>query len=180
MRGHSSREIVKTGDKTVTDNFAEQTYLNLFNIRKILLDEYDLWSKIWQKSASPEWISHVYTEIVSGKRLIFVCTLRDQYIGECELLLTHNDPDYTIPSRRIYLAYLTVKPKFRNKGLGKALIDYTVNYARSLGYKEMSVGVNFKNYNARRLYQMTGFDKVIREGQDEYGKYLKLLKKLQM
>ena len=42
----------------------------------------------------------------------------------------------------------------------------------------MSIGVDLDNYPALKLYMEAGFDKVIYIGEDEQGKYLKLLKKI--
>ena len=52
------------------------------------------------------------------------------------------------------------------------------NHAKDLGYQEISVGVDIDNYVALSIYQKYGFDKIIYVGEDEQGKYLKLLKKL--
>jgi len=49
---------------------------------------------------------------------------------------------------------------------------------KELGYSEMSLGVDIDNINARHLYEKKGFNNVIFEGEDEYGKYVKLLKNL--
>lgn len=42
----------------------------------------------------------------------------------------------------------------------------------------MSVGVNLNNYNAKHLYEKKGFTEIIFDGEDDDGKYVKLLKKL--
>ena len=47
------------------------------------------------------------------------------------------------------------------------------------GYRELSVGVDLDNYPAFRLYAECGFDKILFIGQDEQGRYVKLLKTIQ-
>ena len=119
-----------------------------------------------------------YNELISGNRVIFVYTVNDEFIGEGALVFDNGDRDYTILNQRIYLSRMIVKSEFRNQGIGSILIDYLVEYARGHGYKEMSLGVDIDNHLARHLYQEKGFNEVIFEGEDEHGKFVKLLKTL--
>lgn len=47
-----------------------------------------------------------------------------------------------------------------------------------MAYSEMALGVDIDNYNAVHLYQKKGFKTLIKEDEDEYGRFYKLLKKL--
>lgn len=47
-----------------------------------------------------------------------------------------------------------------------------------MGYCEMALGVDIDNSSAVHLYRNKGFDTVIAQAEDEYGKFYKLLKKL--
>ena len=87
-----------------------------------------------------------------------------------------NDPDYTIPNRRVYVSRLIVKNEYRRQGIGRKLVDFITEKARSQGFAEMAIGVDLDNYPALKLYIEAGFDKVIYIGEDEQGKYVKLLK----
>jgi len=62
--------------------------------------------------------------------------------------------------------------------IGGIIIDYLIDYAKRLNYEEMSIGVDIDNLIARHLYEKKGFANVIFEGEDEYGKYVKLIRKL--
>jgi ribosomal protein S18 acetylase RimI-like enzyme len=73
---------------------------------------------------------------------------------------------------------MLVKAEYRNRGIGGIILDYLIDYAKQLGYEEISVGVDIDNLNARHLYDKKGFTNVIFEGEDELGKYVKLLKEL--
>ena len=57
--------------------------------------------------------------------------------------------------------------------MDKDLIDC----AKKLGYEEIFIGVDVDNKIARHLYEKKGFTNVRYEGEDEYGKYVKLLRK---
>ena len=50
----------------------------------------------------------------------------------------------------------------RNKGIGKQLLKCIFDYAKDLGYSEMSVGVDLDNYVAILVYHKYGFDKLIK------------------
>jgi diamine N-acetyltransferase len=82
------------------------------------------------------------------------------------------------PDKRIYLSRMIVKEEYRNRGIGGISVDYLIDYAKQLGYEEITLGVDTDNLNARHLYEKKGFTTVLYFGEDEYGEYVKLLKKL--
>ena len=103
-----------------------------------------------------------YNELISGNRITFVYEVDLEYVGEVSLVFDMNDRDYTIDNKRIYLSRFLVKKEMRNKGIGKLLLKYIFEYARDLGYIEMSVGVDLDNYIALMIYHKYGFDKIIK------------------
>jgi GNAT superfamily N-acetyltransferase len=125
-----------------------------------------------------EMAERFYQQLLSGNRVIFVYEADGQYLGEAALVLDQNDPDLTIPNRRVYFSRMIVKPEFRGQGIGGQLIDHLVSYAKERGYKEMSVGVDIVNIGARWLYEKKGFTSIVFVGQDDIGKYVKLVKEL--
>ncbi|MCO7126435.1 GNAT family N-acetyltransferase [Sporolactobacillus shoreicorticis] len=58
------------------------------------------------------------------------------------------------------------------------MIDFLIDYARELGYQEVTVGVDLDKLIAIKLYLKKGFTHVLYQGKDAYGAYQKLLKKL--
>ncbi|EIF13565.1 GNAT family N-acetyltransferase [Bacillus velezensis] len=104
--------------------------------------------------------------------------MNDEFIGEGSLVFQNNDPDYTIPDKRIYLSRMIVKEGYRNCGIGGIIVDYLIDYAKQLGYEEITLGADTDNLNARYLYEKKGFTTVLFLGEDEYGEYVKLLKVL--
>ncbi|RDW15115.1 GNAT family N-acetyltransferase [Oceanobacillus chungangensis] len=119
-----------------------------------------------------------YDELISGNRITFIYLENNEFIGEGSLVFKNNDPDYTIPDKRIYLSRMIVKDEYRNRGVGGIILDYLIDYAEQLGYEEISLGVDTDNSSARHLYEKKGFTNVLYMGEDEYGEYVKLLKKL--
>lgn len=56
------------------------------------------------------------------------------------------------------LHHLFVAPAFRSKGLGERLISASLNTARDLGCRYMTVGTETANEPAQRFYRACGFD----------------------
>lgn len=139
--------------------------------------DYKKCSNIWDMNSQPhakKWLN----EIVSGNRIVFVYKVNGEFLGEGALVFEKGDPDYTIKGKRIYLSRLIVKSEYRNRGIGRVIVDYLMKYAKLLGYQEISLGVNIDNISARHLYAKMGFANIIFEGEDELGKFMKLLKTL--
>lgn len=101
-----------------------------------------------------------------------------EFIAEIAYVFEMNDSDYTIPNQRIYLSRLIVKQEYRNRGIGSELIDFVIEKAKKMGYKELSVGVDKDNEAALHLYQKKGFTEIIFDGADSDGEYYKLLRRL--
>ena len=147
-------------------------------IQQLTPENYYKCNNIWNMNKNPEWTKRWYDEFVSGNRLIFVYIENDEYIGEGALVFKNNDSDYTIENERIYCSRMIVKDEYRNRGIGSEIMDFLINYAQGLGYKEMSLGVDIVNVGARWLYEKKGFTNIIFMGEDKNGKYVKLLKRL--
>jgi len=147
-----------------------------YTIEKLLPENYGKCNNIWDMNRFPERAKQWYDELVSGNRIIFVYIENDKYLGEASLVFKNNDSDYTIPKKRIYLSRMIVKSEYRNKGIGNAIINFLIDYAKNLGYEEMSLGVDISNIGARWLYEKNGFVNTIFVGEDKDGKYVKLVK----
>ncbi|RLL48421.1 GNAT family N-acetyltransferase [Oceanobacillus piezotolerans] len=152
--------------------------MNSYKIMKLNLEDYNKCSNIWDMDKKPEMAKMFYDELVSGNRITFIYLKNNEFIGEGSLVFKNNDPDYTIPNKRIYLSRMIVKDEYRNRGIGGIILDYLIDYAEQLGYEEIALGVDTDNLNARYLYEKKGFNNVLFTGEDDYGEYVKLLKKL--
>jgi ribosomal protein S18 acetylase RimI-like enzyme len=152
--------------------------MSLGKIIRLDPSDYEKCNNIWDMKRHPDKAKLWYDQLVSSNRITFVYVENGEFIGEGSLQSDRGDPDYTIPGKRIYLSRMIVKKEFRNRGIAGMLIDHMVDYARELGYKEMSLGVNVDNLAARHLYEKKGFTEIIFHGSDEDGEYVKLIKKL--
>ncbi|MCL2546455.1 MAG: GNAT family N-acetyltransferase [Oscillospiraceae bacterium] len=149
-----------------------------YTIEKLAPDNYYKCGNIWDMNKNPKRTKKWHDELISGNRITFVYVENDEYIGEGSLVLVSGDLGCTIENERIYLSRMVVKPEYRNRGIGGVLLDYLTEYAKSLGYKEMSLGVDIDSIGARWLYEKKGFTSIFRMGEDEGGKFVKLLKTL--
>lgn len=146
------------------------------NIELLKLEDYSKCSSIWNMKKQKELADKFYGELLSGNRITYICKDGEESIGEISLVKEMNDTDYTIPNQRVYVSHLIVKPEYRRQGIGKKLVEFITDKAKGIGYSEMSIGVDLDNYPALKLYVDCGFNKVIFIGEDEQGKYVKLMK----
>ena len=140
------------------------------NIRQLSLEEFPKCGNIWNMEKHAELAERFLSELRSGSRLTWVYERDGAFLGEISLVLEQNDPDYTIPGRRVYVSRLIVKPEERRKGIGKALTEYVITKAAEMGYSELSIGVDIDNYPALRLYWQAGFRELLFVGEDADGK----------
>lgn len=149
------------------------------DIHVLKVCEYMKCGNIWnmQKNAySRNLAERFLKEIKSGNRKTFVSSLHGEFIAEASLVRDMGDPQYTQEGKRIYFSRFLVKDEFRGKGIGTELAEYVFSQERSMGYTEISVGVDYDNWDALRLYHRLGFTQLLFTGEDEQGKYMKLLK----
>jgi len=149
-----------------------------YEIIKLEPQNFHKLDNIWDMSKHGEMSDTWHKQLIGGNRIIFVYCENGEYIGQGDLVFDMNDPDYTLADRRIYLSRMIVKEDHRHRGIGKIILDYLIDYARNLGYVEMSLGVDIDNVGARWLYEKNGFTNIIYTGEDDDGKYVKLLKVL--
>ncbi|MBQ3498436.1 MAG: GNAT family N-acetyltransferase [Clostridia bacterium] len=146
-------------------------------IEQLKPEEYHKCSNIWNMRSQPladKWLD----EIKSGNRLVFIYKINGEFIGEGALVFDVGDPDYTIPDKRIYVSRMIVKKEYRGRGIGSEILEFLISKAKTMGYSEMTIGVDKDNVNALHLYNKYGFDKVLFDGRDEQGEYFKLMKRI--
>lgn len=132
---------------------------------------------IWDLERQSGLAERFCRELICGNRITYVYQVKGEYVGEISLVFDMEDPDYTIPERRIYVSRLLVKDAYRRQGIGKRLTAFAVEAAEAMGYSEQSIGVDLDNYAALRLYTAMGFKTILFLGEDAGGKYAKLLRR---
>ena len=133
---------------------------------------------IWDIAGQPELAACFRHELEAGIRRTWLWTEAGRDVAEISLVYDMNDAEYTVPGKRAYVSHLVVAPAYRRQGIGRLLLQHVCGMSRSLGYTELSVGVDLDNYPALRLYVSEGFDRILRVDRDEGGVYAKLLRQL--
>lgn len=148
------------------------------DIIRLDLSDFDKCGNIWNMQKQGELAARFLREMREGIRTTYIYRIDGDYIGEISIVTDAGDPQYTIPDRRLYVSRLIVKDEYRRQGIGKKLVDFIVRKAQQEGYRELSIGVDLDNYPALRLYAQMGFDRIVHIGEDEYGRFVKLIKEL--
>ena len=148
------------------------------DIIRLDLSDFGKCGNIWDMETRSELAKQFLAEIREGIRTTYIYRINGEYIGEISVVTDSGDPQYTIPGRRLYVSRLIVKDEYRRQGIGKKLVDFITGKAKQDGYRELSIGVDLDNYPALRLYIQEGFDRIVHVGEDEYGRFVKLIKEL--
>lgn len=186
-------QIWKSGTKMKINNISNKTkslFRNILDmsvykkhekktviIEPLKPEDYRKCSNIWNMKNQPltdKW----FDEIKSGNRMVFIYKINGEFIGEGALVFDTCDSDYTIPNQRVYVSRMIVKKEYRNRGIGSEILSFLIDKAKSMGYSEMTIGVDKDNANALKLYRKFGFNEVLFDGADENGEYFKLMKRI--
>ena len=144
-------------------------------ITQLNVQDYPKCSNIWDMNKQKALADQFYNEIISGNRKTYIYSIDDEYIAEISLVYEMNDFNYTIPNKRAYVSRLIVKKEFRQRGIGKELVQFIKIKAKEEGFSELSIGVDLDNYPALKLYITSGFNQIVHIDEDEQGKFMKLL-----
>ncbi len=102
-------------------------------------------------------ISEVSISILESATSINVVSLgKNQIVGF--LAWTFEKTISEITGRRFFkINLLGVKKEFQRRGIGKALLEYSINEIKRLGGYAIQVSTDVNNFHALKLYQKSGF-----------------------
>ena len=151
-------------------------------IRKILKEEFVKLKEMFPGNEEL-WIKYKDQRLkqLEDKEIdIYVIEEEEKFIGEITVnYISHELLTETIPNIRVYFEAFRISKKHQGRGLGKKLIEYTINDLKEKGFKEFTIGVEEDNEKAKHIYFKYGFTKAIDYGKGdefdptEYTLYLK-------
>ncbi len=100
---------------------------------------------------------HVVDNLSNPDFCIVVIDLNDTLIGYAIAYLQEYPPVF-VDEKCVYISDIVVDKSCRGKGLGKQLIDYLCDWARSKGIQRMELEVLHTNHNAIAFYDHLGFE----------------------
>ena len=117
-------------------------------------------------------LSNAKKYIIDKGGKIFFAKKENEIIATVALMPDINELTYE-------LTKMAVKPKYRNKGIGKKLLNKCIEFSNSNGYESIILYSNKKLTNAIHLYKLYGFEEVKMEIKSPYTRAnIKMIKKL--
>lgn len=89
--------------------------------------------------------------VVAQVGAVFLAYVGEEIVGGCQLLRNLDEPDF------FYVVGLYVRPAWRGRHLGKALLLRVAQEVKALGGEGMVLTVASDNKRALQLYQSVGF-----------------------
>lgn len=118
------------------------------------------WDKRIAKSPNDNsWVAWKKTfvdENLSGKRKTFFAFDQSKYIGQCTLLFESSDKVMT-GNKKAEIIKLELIKKYRGKGLATKIYEFVKAYAKSVGIKTLTIGVEPCEVRNMQIYFHWGF-----------------------
>lgn len=119
-------------------------------IRPMDAKDIDAVVSIEDESFSVPWTKEAFTqEMLNDKAHYLVMEEDDRIIGYGGFWQILDEGHFT---------NLAITPEYRNRGLGKKLIEAMLNYARTLNIVKVTLEVRQSNENALKAYKSLGFN----------------------
>src|SRR5262249_19102101 len=113
-----------------------------------------------------EIVAHFVRELDPKRESCWIAEREGENVG-CVFLVKH--PEREEVAR---LRLLLVEPRARGLGLGKRLVGEGTRFARTAGYRAITLWTNSVLHAARRLYEAEGYRLVVEEPHHSFGKDL--------
>lgn len=112
---------------------------------------FDAYAAFYKTSTTPEGKDAVWDWIFGGTEEFWadLALLDGQVVGLCQYQLMHRSLS---GQKVVYLSDLYTRPETRGKGVGRAMIDHVISFARARGIGNVRWLTQEFNYAGRRLY----------------------------
>ena len=114
----------------------------------------DIFKSNGAKYHEDELIEHLKNE----KKPIYVFVEENKVLGHLFLEIREYESNVIIPYKTVFVDDLCVLSSERGKGIGKALMEFAFEYAKSIGAKDVTLNVWNKNEDALKFYESLGMN----------------------
>lgn len=129
----------------------------MININDIVVKQGTIkdFKKYWlgSKDAKPQFAKH----IEDGNCIFWYAKMGKKYIGTVYFFKNLDDKSAADGKVNCYLCNLFVFPEYRKNGIGTMLIETAKNYAKTLGFNNLTLCVDEDETANVRLYTELGF-----------------------
>jgi len=99
-----------------------------------------------------------FRSMQNGNLLIWVAETDDHIlVGQAFVLLLSQNKDLADGIHRAYVFSFRVKPKYRDQGLGTAIMSFVESDMKQRGFNSIRLNVARNNIKARKLYERLGY-----------------------
>ncbi len=113
-------------------------------------------------------VKKIFAKLINeGSCYVYAKVLFKKTLGIAFLFTNLDDKDLADGVNTCYVANVFVHPRLRGKGMGSEILNYTVEIARSKGFKQMTIGVDEKIEQNVKLYKKLGFTREIKRSSSD-------------
>jgi ribosomal protein S18 acetylase RimI-like enzyme len=94
-------------------------------------------------------------ELVQSNNLFLFVAIEDERILGTLTLITYNIPT----GQKVWIEDVVVDSSARGKGIGRKLVQYAIDFAKSMGLSKIDLTSSFDRQAANELYKSMGFEK---------------------
>ena len=83
--------------------------------------------------------------------------LGDKKVGECDTLSCGEFSSHPNVQDWLHTVWLGIEEEFQGQGLGRYLLNYTLQEMHNIGYRHAAISTNWENYRALLFYSNCGY-----------------------
>lgn len=137
-------------------------------VRKLQTTELTILTELFNYKDVDDMIAENTRNIENGIIDIFALFGDNKLIGELHVKYDNEDKDFAEKGKRAYLFAFRIHKDYQGKDLGSYLLETVIDQLSSIGYHELTVGVEDDNIRARYMYEKYGFTNPIARIKETY------------
>ena len=112
---------------------------------------FNLYRQFYEKESNIEACkNYIHERLINNEAQIFYIENEKECMGMTQLYTTFDSLEL---SKKIILYYLFVRSEYRNKGIGRMLMNAAKSFAERKGVTSIELSTSINNKNAQSLYE---------------------------